>query len=57
MLATERFFRIPIDDIHQMRLVIGSEEHDLDAIIFADVGMEMQSVILSNSRLAPIQVS
>lgn len=39
-----------------MREVIGSEQHHLDAIVLADVGMEMQSVVLANSRLAPIQV-
>ena len=56
LCITEKFIRIPIDDIENMRHTIGSEEYDLDAIIFTDVGMEMQSVILSNSRLAPIQV-
>ena len=39
-----------------MREVIGSEQHRLDAVILADVGMDMHSVILANSRLAPIQV-
>ena len=39
-----------------MRNIIGSKKYDLDALVFADVGMDMQSVVLSNSRLAPIQV-
>lgn len=52
----DNFVRISLSNIQQMRRALGSEEYNLDVIIFADVGMEMHSVILANSRLAPLQV-
>jgi predicted O-linked N-acetylglucosamine transferase (SPINDLY family) len=51
----EAFVRLPWD-ISQVREVIGSEKYALDALIFTDVGMDIASVTLVQSRLAPLQV-
>lgn len=49
------FVRLPIDLV-QAREIVGSDAYDLDALIFTDVGMDIASVLLVHSRLAPIQV-
>ena len=51
----KRFVRLS-GDIHSVRSVVGGTEYALDALVFADVGMELSSFVLSHSRLAPIQV-
>jgi hypothetical protein len=51
----DRFVRLP-NDIDLVRSVVGGVEYSLDVLVYADVGMEMSSYLLSHSRLAPIQV-
>lgn len=55
-LLGDRFVRLS-GDIADIRSVVGGPTHSLDALVFADVGMEFSSYVLSHSRMAPIQVS
>jgi hypothetical protein len=55
-LGPERFIFLP-DDISLIREVVGGSEQSLDVLIFADIGMDMTSYLLSFSRLAPYQAS
>jgi hypothetical protein len=54
-LGKERFIFLP-NDIELIREVVGSSEFNLDALIFADIGMDLTSYLLAHSRLAPYQV-
>jgi hypothetical protein len=51
----DRFVRLS-GDIKSIRNIVGGDQYRLDALIFADVGMEFASYVLCHSRLAPIQV-
>lgn len=53
-LGKDRFIVLP-DDVSLIREVVGTM-YELDALIFADIGMDMTTYLLSHSRLAPYQV-
>lgn len=55
MLGENKFIFLP-NDISLIREIVGSEEYNLDCLIFTDIGMDLTTYLLSHSRLAPYQV-
>ena len=54
-LGKDKFIFLP-NNITIIREVVGSEEYNLNCLIFTDIGMDLTTYLLAHSRLAPYQV-